>query len=652
MITELGHAALWLAAALALAQFLAPSVGQGALARPLALGQAGLVAGAFAALTHAFLTSDFSVALVAQHSHTLKPTLYKFTGVWANHEGSMLLWVTVLALAGAAVALAHPRMGERFRERVLQAQGVIALGFYGFLLIASNPFARLTPAPTQGNGLNPVLQDPGLAFHPPLLYAGYVGLSVAFAFAVAALLERNVGPQWARAVRPWVLAAWSALTAGIALGSFWAYYELGWGGYWFWDPVENASLMPWLAGTALLHSVAVLAKRDALRSWTVLLAVAGFAFSMVGTFLVRSGVLTSVHSFAVDPERGVFLLILLGTYIGGALTLYAARAGTVTVGAGFRPVSREGALVANNLLLSAILGVVLIGTLYPLAMDALGQPPISVGPPYFTATVLPLVIPLVLLLGVGPLLAWKRGGGTKLGQNTVAPAVATAATAVATLFLAPQPSVWAVLGFGLAAWVTATSLVAFARARGAGGSGPPGSVVGMTLAHVGIAVVVAGITGAATQSRETLAVVQEGGTVAFAGFEARLAAVRPTGGPNYTAVAATLAITRAGRPVTTLEPSTRTYTAPATETSEAGIGSRWDGDLYATLGKPTEAGWQVRLAFRPLVTWIWAGGLMIALGGLTSAFARARARNAARYRPTPAPVPATPVPPGLTPQPA
>ena len=641
MIVEVGHAALWLAAALALFQALAPDIGQQARARGAAIAQAGLTLLAFAALAHAFWVSDFSVRLVAAHSHTDKPALYKLTGLWANHEGSMLLWVMVLALAGAAVALAHSRLGERFQARVLQAQGAVALGFYGFMLAVSNPFARLDPVPPQGNGLNPILQDPGLAFHPPLLYLGYVGLSVAFAFAVAGLVENRIGPQWARAVRPWVLGAWAALSAGIILGSFWAYYELGWGGFWFWDPVENASLMPWLAATALLHCVAVLAKRDALRAWTVLLAVAAFALSMVGTFLVRSGVLTSVHSFAVDPERGLVLLVLLGIYVGGALALYAWRAGRVAVGEGFALVSREGGLVANNLLLAAILGVVIVGTLWPLLVDALGWTPISIGPPYFVATVGPLAIPLALLLGVGPLVAWKRMDLARLWPRLALPAASAALAAMATLALADQPTVWAVAGFALSGWIAGGTLVAFARARGAM---VPGALAGMTLAHLGVAVALAGVTGAVTQIRDQLTVIPEGGSVAFGPFQAGLIGVEPVSGPNYTAVRARILVRSGNRDVAVLTPETRTYPDPPMETTEAGFASLAGGDIYATLGKPTaEGGWQVRLAWKPLITWVWAGGLMIALGGLVSALARARARQA---RPFVGPAAAAPVPAG------
>ncbi|HEY0116198.1 MAG TPA: heme lyase CcmF/NrfE family subunit, partial [Allosphingosinicella sp.] len=415
MIAEGGLAALWLAAALSLLQMFlgwaAVRPGNEAMlrfVRPLAVAQGALALVAFLALIWLFLRTDLSVKLVVANSHSDKPWLYKFAGAWGNHEGSMLLWVTVLAVAGAAVAMFERKLRRDTLTGTLAAQATISLGFYAFLLFASNPFARVSPAPIDGQGLNPLLQDPGLAFHPPTLYFGYVGISIAFSFAVGALITRDVGRDFARAMRPWVLGAWIFLTLGITAGSYWAYYELGWGGWWFWDPVENASLMPWLAATALLHSVTVLATRDGLRAWTVMLAVVAFSMSMIGTFLVRSGILTSVHAFAVDPRRGSFILILLCLYIGGALALFAARVGTVKEGSTFDPVSREGALVINNLLLSIILGVVLVGTLYPLGVEAVTGEKLSVGPPYFNRAAGPVALVLVALMGAGPLLRWRH----------------------------------------------------------------------------------------------------------------------------------------------------------------------------------------------------------------------------------------------------
>ena len=646
MITEVGHAALWLAAAFALLQAVAPWVPErddrwSSLARPAAIGQALLAILAMAALMHAFVVSDFSVKLVAANSHTLKPMLYKVTGVWANHEGSMLLWVFVMALAGGCVALAGSPMGDRFRARVLSVQGLIALGFYAFLLGVSNPFARIAPAPTEGNGLNPLLQDPGLAFHPPMLYAGYVGLSVAFAFAVAALMERRVGPQWAAAVRPWVLAAWAALTCGITLGSWWAYYELGWGGFWFWDPVENASLMPWLAATALLHSVAVLAKRDALRNWTILLAVVGFSLSMIGTFVVRSGLLSSVHAFAVDPARGLVLLVLLAIYIGGALALYAARASTVTTGEGFAFVSREGALVANNLLLSAALGVVFLGSSWPLVIDVLGADKVSVGPPYFNATFTPLMVPLIALMAVGPFLNWGEARAGRVGTKLVAPAAAAAALLLYAFAVWDVRAALALTGFALAGWLGAASIALLA------GRAPwraPRATWGLALGHLGVAVSLFGMTASGAMTGEALASVRVGETLSIAGFEVRLADVHPTAGPNWTAVEAQLDVSRDGELLTRLAPQTRLYTSPMMETTEAAIWTRVGGDLYAVLGKPDGTGrWQLRIWWKPFVWWIWAGGLIMALGGMVAMSGRMRARAEA---------PETPMIPGLVPAPA
>src|SRR5688572_8673643 len=440
MIAEAGLAALWLAAALSLLQLgfgiaaLREGEGMAPAVRPIAVVQAALVGLSFLALIQLFLRTDLSVKLVAANSHSLKPWLYKFAGAWGNHEGSMLLWVTVLGLAGAAVALFERRLPERTLIATLAAQAAIGLGFYAFLLFASNPFKRLAEAPPEGQGLNPLLQDAGLAFHPPTLYFGYVGISVAFSFAVGALVTRHVGPAFARAMRPWVLGAWIFLTLGITAGSYWAYYELGWGGWWFWDPVENASLMPWLAATALLHSVTVLATRDGLRAWTVLLAVVAFSMSMIGTFLVRSGILTSVHAFAVDPKRGSFILALLALYIGGAMVLFALRIGTVKEGSTFEPVSREGALVANNLFLSAILGIVLVGTLYPLVTEAVGVK-VSVGPPYFNAAAGPVALVLATIMGMGALLRWRRDELRELARRVAVPVLVGAVALLLVVLL-------------------------------------------------------------------------------------------------------------------------------------------------------------------------------------------------------------------------
>jgi cytochrome c-type biogenesis protein CcmF len=615
VIAELGLAALWLAAALALLQLLvalgvARDRGIGA-ARPLALAQGALTLVAFAALIAVFLRTDLSVALVAANSHSAKPWLYKFAGAWGNHEGSMLLWVTVLALSGAALAIFERRVGEKLLVASLGAQAALGLGFYAFLLFASNPFARLNPAPAEGRGLNPLLQDPGLAFHPPTLYLGYVGLSVAFSLAVGAMLLRQVDAALARAMRPWVLASWIFLTLGITAGSYWAYYELGWGGWWFWDPVENASLMPWLAATALLHSVNVLAARGGLRSWTMMLAVVAFSMSMVGTFLVRSGILTSVHAFAVDPQRGTFILGLLALYVGAALALFAVRAATIREGAPFEPVSREGALVVNNLLLSVILGVVFVGTLYPLAAEALSGEKLSVGPPYFNAVAGPLALLLAALLFVGPLLRWRRDKRA-LGR-WVAPSVVVAAAVLALTFIfAPAMSILPRLGlaFGIAL-LPASIAPLFGRSL----KRTPLAVWGMVLAHFGVGVALIGMASDSAFTAEKLAVARPGDKLTVGPWLVELAGVAPVAGPNWTAIEGHLRASR-GQGTKTLRPQARVFTSPLTETTEAAIHTAWNGQLYAVIGKQRDEGWQLRLWWKPFVTLIWFGGVLIALGGL------------------------------------
>jgi cytochrome c-type biogenesis protein CcmF len=629
MIAEAGLAALWIAAALSLLQLafgisaLRPGgEGLARTVRPVALAQAAMVALAFAALLLLFLRTDLSVALVATNSHSAKPWLYKFAGTWGNHEGSMLLWVTVLAIAGGAVAWFERRLAQPTLIATLAAQAAIALGFYVFLLFASNPFARLDPAPPEGQGLNPLLQDPGLAFHPPTLYLGYVGISVAFSFAVGALVTRDVGKDFARAMRPWVLAAWIMLTIGITAGSYWAYYELGWGGWWFWDPVENASLLPWLAATALLHSVTVLATRGGLRAWTVMLAVVAFSMSMIGTFLVRSGILTSVHSFAVDPTRGAFILALLTLYIGGALALYGLRIGTVREGTTFDPVSREGALVANNLLLSTILGVVLVGTLYPLALEAATGEKLSVGPPYFNTAAGPVALALVAIMAAGPLIRWRRDRLAALARRLALPLALALVMLVALVLLAPGVGLLPLLG------------LVFAAGAGAGSLAPlwkrnlrrtPLFTWGMVVAHLGIAVSLAGMACDAAFTRETLTAARVGETARVGPYEVRLARVAPVAGPNWTAIEATLVARRGnGRPFT-LNPQARMFSAPPTETNEAAIATRVDGQLYTVLGRSDEQGrWQLRLWWKPFVTLIWLGGALIAFGGLLSLIGRLR----------------------------
>ncbi len=621
MIAEFGLAALWLAAALALLQLLlALGIGGEAglrAARPLAVVQGGLTLIAFAALIVLFLRTDLSVALVAANSHSAKPWIYKFAGAWGNHEGSMLLWVTVLALSGAALALLERRVGEKMLVASLGAQAALGLGFYAFLLLASNPFARLDPAPAEGRGLNPLLQDPGLAFHPPTLYFGYVGLSVAFSLAVGAMLTRHVDAALARAMRPWVLASWIFLTLGITAGSYWAYYELGWGGWWFWDPVENASLMPWLAATALFHSVNVLAARGGLKSWTMMLAVVAFSMSMVGTFLVRSGILTSVHAFAVDPQRGTFILALLAIYVGAALVLFAARAATIREGAPFDPVSREGALVANNLLLSVILGIVFVGTLYPIIAEALSGEKLSVGPPYFNAVAGPLALLLAALLFVGPVLRWRRD--RRPLAKWVLPAVLTAAIVLAiTLAFVPRMSILSRLGlaFGIAL-LPASIAPLFGRSL----KRTPLAVWGMVLAHLGVGVALIGMASESAFTREKLAVASPGDKLNVGPWLVELAGVAPVAGPNWTAIEGHLRASR-GSGAQTLRPQARVFTSPYTETSEAAILTTWNGQLYAVIGKQRDDGWQLRLWWEPVVTLIWLGGALIALGGLIALVGR------------------------------
>jgi cytochrome c-type biogenesis protein CcmF len=632
MFIEIGHFALILAFCVALCQSILPLVGAARrndawmlVGRSAALVQFPLVALAMAALMHAYVTSDFSVLNVVQNSHTDKPLLYKITGVWGNHEGSMLLWVFMLALCGAAVALFSNNLPPALRARVLAVQGMIGVGFLGFILLTSNPFIRVLNPPENGNGLNPVLQDPGLAFHPPFLYLGYVGFSVSFAFAVAALIEGRVDAAWGRWVRPWALASWCALTVGIAMGSWWAYYTLGWGGWWFWDPVENASFMPWLVGTALIHSAIVVEKRDALKSWTVLLAIITFSLSLVGTFLVRSGVLTSVHAFAVDPARGTFILLLLVAAIGGSLTLYAVRAPSLKGGGLFAPVSREGALVLNNLLLATCAATVLLGTLYPLFLDVIGGDKLSVGPPYFNKTFVPLMVPVMLAVAVGPLLAWKRGDLLGALQRLWVALLAAILVTLVALYLTYGGPVLAVLGLGLAAWTATGAVVEWAERVRLFRSAPqeswrrartlPRSAYGMTIAHVGLAISVAGIA-ASAYSVEQLAVVKIGGSVPLAAYRLTLDKVEHVPGPNFSADQATVTIRRGDAVVTVLRPQRRFFPLQQQTTAETAIRSSPIADLYVTLGEPaSDGGWTIRAYWKPMVSWIWLGALVMAFGG-------------------------------------
>jgi len=626
MIAELGLAALWLAAALAATQMVAGFLavrdnGTSELAkliRPAAIAQGVLVAFSFAMLVWLFAITDLSVKLVVSNSHSMKPLIFKLSGTWGNHEGSMLLWVMVMGFAGALIALVERRLPERTMNATLAAQGVVSLGFYAFLLLSSNPFERLPTPAAEGMGLNPLLQDIGLAFHPPTLYLGYVGLSVAFSFAVGALLTRQVTPEFARAMRPWVLGAWVWLTVGITAGSYWAYYELGWGGWWFWDPVENASLMPWLAATALLHSASVLASRDALRTWTIMLGVVAFSMSMVGTFLVRSGILTSVHAFAVDPERGTFILVLLGIFIGGALLLFALRASTISEGERFRIASREGALVFNNVMLSAILAIVLLGTLYPLLTEAFDVR-VSVGPPYFNPVGAIFAIPMLIVMGVGPLLRWRQDRLDRIGKEVALFGALVLAALILASVLA-DIGILPLLGLALGLGLAVASLLPLRRRKL---SRTPLATWGMVVAHFGIAVALLGMSSESAFTQERLAALEEGGCTRVGPWSIELQGVEPIAGPNWTAMQARIAARYDGGKASVLTPQARNFWAPPQQTTESALLTRWNGQLYAVVGDRTPDGrWQLRLWWKPFVTLIWYGGLLVALGGVLALIGR------------------------------
>ncbi|HEY8612923.1 MAG TPA: heme lyase CcmF/NrfE family subunit [Roseomonas sp.] len=652
MIPELGHFALALALALSLAQAALPLWGaQRRDARLMAAGP-GLAVGvliavgaAFGALLWSFAANDTTVSNVVQNSHSAKPMLYKLAGAWGNHEGSMVLWVLILALCGAAVSGFGRGLPGALRARVLSVLGMIGTGFLAFILATSNPFLRVWPPAADGQGLNPVLQDPGLAFHPPLLYLGYVGTAVTFAFAIAALIEGRVDAAWGRWVRPWALASWSFLTLGIALGSWWAYYELGWGGYWFWDPVENASLLPWLAGCALLHSAIVVEKREALKTWSVLLAILAFSMSLLGTFLVRSGVLNSVHAFANDPERGVFILALLVLTVGGAFALFAWKAPALSPTGVFAPISREGALVLNNLLLCTIAAVVLVGTLYPMFADLMLRAKISVGPPFYQATVFPLALPLILAMAAGPLMAWKRAKPWPVLQRLWWVAV-IALGAIAVVWLVQGKPVLPALGFGAALWLILAAFAdiaervalfsrpraAFARARGL-----PRAAWGGAVAHAGFGITLLGMAGMGLAT-ERLAAVRPGESVSLGGYEWRLDGVRDVVGPNWTSRRATVTVTRDGAPVTVLEPEKRNFPLARQSTTEAAIHTTMASDLYAVMGEEENGRATLRLHHNPLAPWIWLGAAVMALGGgLSLSDRRARVGAPARRRAAEAP---------------
>ncbi len=640
MFLEAGHFALILALFVSLAQAVVPLIGAArrqaawmAVAKPAAITVFLLIALTMASMINAYVTSDFTVLNVIKNSHTDKPLLYKITGVWANHEGSMILWVLMLSLCTAAVALFSDHLPSVSRARVLAIQGLIASGFLLFILFTSNPFARVFPPPLNGAGLNPILQDPGLAFHPPFLYLGYVGFSVSFSFAIAALIDGRVDSAWARWLRPWTLISWSALTVGIAMGSWWAYYTLGWGGWWFWDPVENASFMPWLSGTALLHSVVVVEKRDSLKSWTVLLAILTFSLSLIGTFLVRSGVLNSVHSFATDPARGLFILALLIAAIGGSLVLFAIRAPMLKGAGDFAPLSREGALLFNNLLLTCGCATVCLGTLYPLFLDALDGPKLSVGYPFFNRTFVPMMVPLLMGMAIGPLLPWKRADLKVAMQRLWLAGLLTFLVVLVLFWRLYGGPVLAVFGFGLAFWIAAAVITELAgrlrifRVTAAESLRRaiylPRSAWGMSFAHFGMAISVAGFAASAFD-HETIASVATGETIAIAGYELTLERVETFAGPNYIADTATIRVSQDHVVLREMRPERRFFPVQKQKTGVTAIHSSPIGDLYLAVDEAGDGKrWTIRAYWKPMVAWIWAGALVMAFGGLVSLSDRA-----------------------------
>ena len=655
MIIELGHFALILAFAVAIVQATIPLIGAAqnraawmAVAEPAATTQFLLIGFSFAALTYAFVTSDFSLKLVVANSHTLKPMLYKVAGVWGNHEGSLLLWVLILSLFGASAAWFGGALPPVLRARVLAVQGLIGVAFLAFTLFTSNPFLRLASPPLNGQDLNPLLQDPGLAFHPPFLYLGYVGLSMSFSFAVAALIEGRVDAAWGRWVRPWTLAAWIFLTIGIALGSWWAYYELGWGGFWFWDPVENASFMPWLISAALLHSAVVVEKREALKSWTILLAILAFGFSLIGTFIVRSGVLTSVHAFATDPERGVFILMILAFFMGGALVLFAARAGRMEAKGVFSTVSRESALVANNLLLAVSCLVVFIGTIWPLVAELFFDRKLSVGEPFFNAAFTPFMVALAVLLPIGSQLPWKRAGQMRvLVPLKTGLILATACTAL-VFTLQTGRSALGPVGAGLGLWVVWGAVSDLWARTGRQDTGArfarlirmPRADWGKATAHAGFGVTLFGVAAMNAWLIEDIRVLKVGESFPLGRYDVQLVDVAGVQGPNYTATVAEMRVTRAGALVATLFPEKRLYPVQAMPTTEAAIDQGVLRDLYLVIGDAQkDGGWAVRAYLKPFANWIWGGALMMALGGIVSLTDR-RYRAAAGARRSPQGVPA------------
>jgi cytochrome c-type biogenesis protein CcmF len=642
MIAELGHFSLIIALLMALVQGVLPLAGAHtgrsawtALARPAARGQFLFVLLAYACLTQVFIANDFSVLLAARHSNSSLPLVYRITAVWGNHEGSILLWSLILAGWTLAVSIFSRQLDDTMLARVLGVMGLVSCGFLLFTLFTSNPFERLLPAAPDGQDLNPLLQDPGMVIHPPMLYMGYVGFVVAFAFAIAALLAGRLDTAWARWSRPWTTVAWCFLTAGIALGSFWAYYELGWGGWWFWDPVENASFMPWLVGTALIHSLAVTEKRGGFKMWTALLAILAFSLSLLGTFIVRSGVLSSVHAFASDPARGVFILGFLSLVVGGSLALFAWRAPRVGLGGSFASVSRESMLLANNVLLVVAAAAVLLGTLYPLVIDALGMGKLSVGPPYFSAVFVPLIAPALFLMGVGPLTRWREASAIDLARRLRwAAAVSLLSALIAPFFLGHWTPMIG-LGLLLGAWVASTALLnLFSRLREHPAPGwaarlaaQPGSYYGMLLAHFGVSVFIVGVTVVSGFSSESDVRMEPGDVAQVGGYSFELKAVNPVTGPNYTAMRATVAVSVDGQDLGRLEPERRLYKVSRMAMTEVAIDRGLRRDLYVALGEPVgPTAWSVRLHHKPLVNWIWGGCVLMALSGLLAVMDK-------RYRP-------------------
>ncbi|OUS08661.1 c-type cytochrome biogenesis protein CcmF [Rhodobacterales bacterium 52_120_T64] len=636
MTAELGHYALILAFAISIPQIFIPMFGANKgwndwmrFATPAAIAQFLLVGVAFAMLTVAFVTSDFSVRLVAANSHSAKPMLYKVTGVWANHEGSMLLWLTILTLFGATVAVWGGNLPPSLKARVLSVQSMIGAAFLGFILYTSNPFTRLAQPPIDGNGLNPLLQDPGLAFHPPFLYLGYVGLSMAFSFAVAALIEGKVDAAWARWVRPWTLAAWIFLTIGIGLGSWWAYYELGWGGWWFWDPVENASFIPWLMATALLHSAIVVEKRNALKSWTVLLAILAFSFSLIGTFIVRSGVITSVHAFANDPDRGVFILVILAVAIGGALTLYALRATQLKSTAVFGLVSRESGLVMNNLLLSVAAAVVFVGTIWPLVAEITTGAKVSVGAPFFNIAFTPFMVVLAMILPIAAMLPWKRSNLRRTIRPLWGIAALSVALGAAVWVMQTGGRMLAPVGLTLAFWVVVGSLADVAARvklgkaslteslRRAGNL--PRADWGKMFAHTGFGLMIFGISAIMAWEFEDIRTVEIGQTFPLQAYEVRFEAVESIQGPNYTAERGVFALVKDGVEIVKLYPEKRNYPVQSMPTTEAAIDQSLLRDVYVVLGdRQSDGSWAVRSYVKPFTNWIWIGVFTLAFGGVLS----------------------------------